>query len=235
MATPNFASPQNASKYFVVLTNREKTYKKCKKCKHKHYEWEYTLKDLTECENGCKNPKFKEKTKTVQPDDFEYDDLKSNLGYSLKEIGGDALDEAWGNDRNYHRQAVGSLSSSKWYGDLEARIKITVIVQGAYYEGATLDYLIEVDNGETFEEIDDNDTVEDIVDDLFQVEYVDDNYSNMGKGMRIIQSKNATKWINKEIQQLSKQIEVILEQFSSHKLQCDGVFSNGEAVYSEIK
>lgn len=235
MATPNFARPQNASKFFVVLTNREEEYKECTNCNEKHYAYDYNLETTDECtECEAKLPTEIE-TETQAPHEFEYKDLKDNLGSDIAELGGTALDEAWDNDRSYNRQAVGSLSSDKYYGDLEVSVKLTVVVQSAYYEGATLDYLIEIDNGEVFEEVDENDTIEDIIDDLFQVEYNDDNYSDMSKGLRIIQSKNAVKWVENEIQQLSKQIEVILENYSSHKLQCDGVFSNGEAIYSEIK
>jgi hypothetical protein len=235
MGAPNFARPSNASNYFVVLTKSETKYKECDECNHRHYEWEYDLEKLTECENECENPTFSEDTETTAPDEFEYQDLKDNIGNSIAEIGGDVLDESFDNDRNYHRQSVGKLQEDKYYGDIEVNIRLTAVIQSAYYEGATLDYIIEIDNGESWEEVDDQDTVSDIIDDLFQVEYNDYNYSDMSKGLRVIQSKNAVKWVEQQLPILSNKLEEIFKVYSSHKLQCNGVFSNGEAIYSEVK
>lgn len=202
MATPNFARPQNASKYFVVLTS---------------YQDEET-------------------GETVYPSDWAYDDLKENIGTEIESIGGNSLDEAIGHDINYHRQAIGSLSSDKYFGDINVELEIKIVVQSAYYEGATLDYLISIYNGGEMIEVEDGyykTTVEDIVEDLFETKYNDHDYSTMNKGMRMIQSKNAVSWLNSEIEKLSKQIETILETYSEHKLNCAGVFSNGEAVYTK--
>ena len=78
-------------------------------------------------------------------------------------------------------------------------------------------------------------TVEDVLQDLFETKYSSHDYSDMNKGLRIIQSKNAEKFCEIAISKLSEQLEKIFETYSQHKLQCDGVFSNGEAIYSEIK
>lgn len=235
MGAPNFAHPQNASKYFVVLTDREIKYKKCKSCKEKHYEWEFDLDILTKC-NNCNSTKLKSKSKIQSPDEWEYEDLKSNIGHSLTGIGGDILDEPYGHDNSYHRQVVGSLSSSKSFGDIEVEIEIKVVVQSAYYEGATLDYLIFVYNGSENVELNDyyKITSHEVIEDLFETKYSSHNYSEMSRGLRVIQSKHAENWAEKEIQEMSTKIETILEQYSEHKLQRQGVFSNGEAVYTEV-
>lgn len=236
MATPNFASPQNASKYFVVLTGREETIKEGKDCNAKHYEWEFDLSDINHCEE-CESDNLEETTEYVYPQDWEYDDLKSNIGYELEQIGGTSLDEAIGHDNSYHRQAIGSLSSDKYFGDINVELEIKVLVQSAYYEGATLDYLISIYNGGEYTEVENGyytTTVEDIVEDLFETKYADHDYSTMNKGMRTIQSRNAIDWVQNEIDELSSKVEAIFETYSQHKLACKGVFSNGEAVYTKI-
>jgi transcription initiation factor TFIIIB Brf1 subunit/transcription initiation factor TFIIB len=235
MGTSNFAHPSNASKYFVVLTNREEEYKECEECNEKHYAYDYNLEETTECYDcGVELPTEIE-TETQSPHEFEYDDLKTNLGDSIEEIGGYSLDESYDNDRNYNRQSVGKLTSSKSFGDIEVELELIAIIQSAYYEGATLDYAIQIYNGGENVEVDSYSSEDDIIDDLFEVKYDDHYYSNMNKGMRIIQSKNALNWVEKEIKSLSSKLEIIFEQFSEHKLQRQGVFSNGEAVYLEIK
>lgn len=236
MGAPNFAHPTNASKYFVVLTNREVKYKKCKSCDEKHYDWAFDLDKLTNC-NNCNSKKLKLKAKTEAPDEFEYDDLKSNIGYSMKEIGGDALDESYANDRNYHRQVIGSLSSSRSFGDIEVELEFKVIIQSAYYEGATLDYLMFIYNGAENVELNDyhKTTPDGVIEDLFETKYSSHDYSEMSRGLRVIQSKHAENWVNNEIEKLRTQVEQVLEQYCDTKLNRLGVFSNGEAVYSEIK
>ena len=94
MATPNFARPTNASKYFVVLTGREETIKECKDCNAKHYEWEFDLSDINHCEE-CESENLEETTEYVYPQDFEYDDLKSNIGSELEFLGPLMLVAAW--------------------------------------------------------------------------------------------------------------------------------------------
>lgn len=232
MGTSNFAHPSNASKYFVVLTNREEEYKECTECNEKHYAYEYTLKDTVQCYDCGVTLPNEIKTETQSSHESEYDYLKTSLGNSIKEIGGDSLDESYANDRNYHRQSVGKVTSSKLFGDIEVELELVAIIQSAYYEGATLDYIIQIYNGSENVEVDSDE--DDIIDDLFETTYADHDYSNMNKGMRIIQSKNALKWVEEEIESLSSQLEVIFEQYSEHKLQRQGVFSNGEAVYSKV-
>ncbi len=237
MGAPNFARPQNASKYFVVLTNTETEYKQCEDCLHRHYDYEHDLKTLVNCENDCDNPEFTTETETRTPDTFDYENLKENLGDSIAENGGEALDEVLDHDRNYNKQAIGAFSEDKNFGDINAEIKLIAYIQSAYYEGATLDYQIQVYNGGEMVEIYDEGrpwekcTIEDVVEDLFETKYGEHDYSDMNRGLRTIQAKNAVKWLEQQKEEIGKQIETIFETYTEHKLQCKGVFSNGEAIY----
>lgn len=237
MGTPNFASPQNASKYFVVLTDKEVKYKECSECGEKHYEWEYDLDNLTRCNfNQCKGTIFEEYTETRSSDEWEYSDLKDNIGNDIEAIGGSSLDEPIGYDRNYNRQALGTLTRAKYFGDIDVELEIKVLVQSAYYEGATLDYLISIYNGGEMTEIEDGyhpTTIEDILEDLFETKYEEHQYSTMNKGMRVIQTRYAKNWVEKQITDTSEQVEKIFETYADSELKCIGLFSNGEAIYTE--
>lgn len=234
MGTPNFARPSNASKYFVVLTDREVEQRKCKECGEKHKDWEYNLSELTECQmEGCNGKLGKIKTKIHVPDSWEADDLIENLGYAIEEIGGTKENESIGNDRDYGVQSVGYLSQDKSFGDINLTLRITAVVQSAYYEGATLDWLVTLESdNETFK-IGDNPWSEDKVDEAMD-KIFDPYYTDMNAGMCKIQARNAENWAEQAITDLSEKIEAIFETYQEHKLECQGVFSNGEAVYRKV-
>ena len=235
MGTPNFARPSNASKYFVVLTGREEKYKECPECKSKHYEWEHTLEELKECDL-CKEDLTNEdiQEEYVYPDEWEADDLIENIGCNIKEIGGVKENEWIGNDRNYGMQSLGYLEESKDFGDVNVNVVVKAVIQNAYYEGATLDYLIYIEdqyNGE-FKHSTGSYYDEDI-DSILETVF-DEPYTDMNVGMRKIQARYAEKWAEQTIAKLSEKIEAIFEVYSEHKLGRTGVFSNGEAIYHKV-
>lgn len=231
MATPNFASPSNAKNYYVVLTNREVEVKNCPECGTKHADWEFDLKDINFCQE-CEADLTEVETETeyIIPEYFEYEDLKNNILHDIKAIGGYESSMSF-NDRNYHRTALGELSKSKVYADVEVEVKITAIVQGAYYEGATLDYLIQVciegddwdySTGSYY----DND-MSDILDEIGEIQ----DYRGLNRGMVSIIRPKVESFLETTIDTLSEQMDNLLEQYSEHKLNKVGQFSNGEAVY----
>ena len=233
MATPNFARPSNASKYFVVLTGREEKYKECPECKNKHYEWEHTLEDLKECdlcEEDLSNEDIQEEY--VYPESYEFDELIENLGYEIKALGGTKENEYLG-DRSYPIQTIGVFKESKMYGDVEVTVKITATIQSAYYEGATLDWLVEIEGyndtykhstGSYYDE-----SLEDIMDMVFDPYYID-----LNAGLCKIMQPKAVDWAKQTISDIGEKIEAIFEKYQEHKLTCAGVFSNGEAVYEKV-
>lgn len=227
MATNNFARPENASKYFVVLTDQEVNYKECRECMHRHYDWEYNLETLKECENGCENPVFEDGTEYQQPEQFEYDDLKEQIGDYLAEQGGYSKNEyLTSSNRNYPSTELGGFRKYRWFGDMVAVVIVKAIITAGYYEGATLDYLVELAcNGIEFDR--EYFTEEELVP-IF-------NYSSdMGRGMQKIQAKNMVKWSEKMEKQLAEKLENVFDIFASTKLEKVGQFSNGSAVYAQV-
>jgi hypothetical protein len=192
MATPNFASPENASKYYVVLTS---------------YEDE---------ESG----------EVRYPEYWEYEDFKDNMVSLIEELPFNVYESGFiDNSRSYASTELTSLHNSKCFGDVEVGITVVAILTGAYYDGATLDYLVkfECSGYET-----------DSIDDLLET-FVDPYYSDMNEGMLKIQSKNAERFLEEELEAMSSKLEEVYERVSEHKLNCVGVFSNGEAVYESAE
>jgi len=233
MGTPNFARPSNASKYYAVLTNQEVKVKECPDCGHQHPEWDYNLKTLSQCDHCEGDLSEVEVTTEVRvPDSWECDDFIHNIGYEIEGIGGRAENESF-QDRNYERQSLGVLENHRAYGDVELGVKLTAILQSAYYEGATLDYMVQIEaNGETFDystgSYYDTD-LDSVLESVFEPEY-----SEMNAGLCKIMQSKAEIWLESQIEELSAKLEGLYEDWSQHKLGCTGVFSNGEAIYHPV-
>lgn len=241
MGASNFARG-NTSKVFAVLMDTEETFKECLGCGHKHYDYDYIEEDfkkLSVCENECEDEEFEEKTEYRSCEQYEYDDFKDYLReraeelvkgtpYSYREQ--DNSD----NDRNYCATDLFSLNTSKMYGDIEVNLTITGQIVGAYYEGASLDYRLEVYNGSEDCEVSNGyykTTVADILDDLFAPQY--DHYtSDMSKGLRKMLLPKAVKWAESETEKMIEAIENIFTEVSM-PLVVTAQFSNGETHYAK--
>lgn len=238
MATSNFASG-NTSKVFAVLMNREEIYKECSECGERHYDYDYSeesFKNLTCCEGAT----VEEETEYVSPDEYEYDDLKEYISETAQEEIKD-LKEVWyreesgcDNDRNYPATDLFSFNISKMFGDIEVEMRVVGKIVGAYYEGASLDFRLEIYNGGEWSEVSNGFytiTERDILEDLFAPEY--ENYnSDMNKGMRKIQIEYATKWAEKKATELKELIEEVFTKVSM-PLNVVASFSNGETIYAK--
>ena len=240
MGTSNFARG-NTSKVFAVLMDREENFKKCSECGEIHQDYDYneeSFKNLSVCsECGCEE--LEEKSEYVSPDEWEYDDLINYLRETaeekVKEIKNIWYREESGSDnaRQYTATDLFSFNTSKSYGDIEVEMKITGQIVGAYYEGASLDYRLEIYNGGDWSEVESGrytTTEADILDDLFAPQYEHYN-SDMNKGMRKIQMRNATKWAEREAEKLKELIEEVFTE-ESMPLNVVATFSNGETIYS---
>ena len=222
MGASNFARG-NTSKVFAVLMNTEETFKECSECGQKHYDYEYSLDTLNECENGCEGATFsEEQTEYRSCESYEYDEFKEYLRETAQEEAKE-LKTIWykeesgsDNDRNYCATNLFSYSTSKMFGDIEIEVKIIGQIVSAYYEGASLDFVVEF-NGEENEELD---------------FYWDFDNSEMNKGLQVLQNKNAIKWAEKTKTEL---IELIEEVFTkvSEPLNVVASFSNGETIYAK--
>ena len=208
------------SKVFAVLMDTEETFKECSECGHKHYDYEYSLDTLNECENGCEGATFSEEgTEYKGCESYEYDDFKEYLRETAKESKKQFLyleESGSDNDRNYCATNLFSYSTSKMFGDIEIEVRVIGQIVSAYYEGASLDFVVEF-NGEENEEPD---------------FYWDFDNSDMNRGLQVLQNKNAIKWAEKTKTEL---IELIEEVFTkvSEPLNVVASFSNGETIYQK--
>jgi hypothetical protein len=235
MGASNFARG-NTSKVFAVLMNTEEKFSKCNECDGKSWEWEEAYIEVgSTC--SCGSTDIEHDTEYRSCEDFEYNDLIYDLretaerkakeqGYRYsKESGSDKASQ-------YTATDLFSLCTSKSYGDLQVEIKITGQIVGAYYEGASLDFRLEISNGSEWSEVDKNFSAEDIVTDLFEASYSDHSYSSMGKGLRKILSKKASVWAEKETSKMEALVEEIFTEVSQ-PLNVVATFSNGETFYEK--
>lgn len=238
MGAPNFAR-SNASKVFAVLMNREETYKECSECGERHYDYDYSEESFKNL-NCCEGATIEEETDYVSPDSYEYNDLIDYICETAKEEVKD-LKEVWygdengsDNDRNYPATDLFSFNTSKMFGDIEVEIRVVGQIVSAYYEGASLDFRLEIHNGGDWCEVSNGYytiTERDILDDLFEPGY--ELYrSDMNKGMRKIQMEYATKWAEEKATELKELIEEVFTKVSM-PLNVVASFSNGETVYAK--
>ena len=225
MGTSNFARG-NTSKVFAVLMNTEETFKECSECGHKHYDYEYSLDTLNECENGCEGATFsEEQTEYRSAESYEYDDFKEYLKETaqeeIKELKNIWYKEESGsdNDRNYCATDLFSFNTSKMFGDIEVEVRVIGQIVSAYYEGASLDFAVEFND-------------EEYTNDEPDFEWLFEYQSDMNKGLQVLQNRNAVKWAEKTKTEL---IELIEEVFTkvSEPLNVVASFSNGETIYQK--
>lgn len=239
MGTSNFAR-SNASKVFAVLMNREETYKECSECGERHYDYDYSEESFKNL-NCCEGATIEEETDYVSPDSYEYDDLKDYICETAQEEVKDLKEVFYGdesgsdNDRNYPATDLFSFNTYKMFGDIEVEVRVVGQIVSAYYEGASLDFRLEIHNGGDWCEVSNGyytTTERDILDDLFAPEY--ENYnSDMNKGMRKIQMEYATKWAEEKSTELKELIEEVFTKVSM-PLNVVASFSNGETVYAKV-
>lgn len=235
MGTSNFAFG-NTSKVYAVLMNREETYKECSECGERHYDYDYKKEDF---ENliCCEGAELEEETETISADSSEYEDFvdyirdtaeNKETKYNYNE------EDKSDNANNYAARDVFSFRIDKSYGDITVEIQITAQIVSAYYEGASLDYRLEIYNGGEWSEVENGyyvTTEKDIIEDLFEIKYSDHTYSEMNKGLRNILSKKAVAWAEEEVEQMKNLIEEIFTSVTTYKLDVIGTASNGETFY----
>lgn len=172
-------------------------------------------------------------TQYFAPDEWEIDDLKDNILSDIKAQGGFESRDTFC-DRNYERTALGELEETRVYADVEVGVRVVAVLQNAYYEGATLDYLIYVtvegdewkySTGSYFDE-----NIESILDEVGEIQ----SYRGLNNGMVSIIRPKVESFLEATIDTLSEKMDNILEAYSEHKLKKVGQFSNGEAVYQKV-
>ena len=192
MGTSNFSRLNNASKYYTVFMHVEEKYVECNECDEKFYEYEpeYQSAEAELCCGKCGSDaiEFKEEYRSLES--WEIDDWKSYFRECLENAGGEHDDKC-----NGDRQYIGAFNFSKWYADVLVELRFHLYYDIGYYEGANLDYDIEVYNGFEY-----SDGIEN------SLEYIFED-SDLSVGMQKIQAKNALKWIEKVKLETSEKIE----------------------------
>ena len=211
----------NTSKVFAVLMDREETFKECSECGEIHNKYTYSEEDFNNL--VCCEVDLVEQTEYRSAERYEYEDFKEYLRETAQEEAKE-LKTIWykeesgsDNDRNYCATNLFSYSTSKMFGDIEIEVRVIGQIVSAYYEGASLDFVVEF-NGEENEELD---------------FYWDFDNSDMNRGLQVLQNKNAIKWAEKTKTEL---IELIEEVFTkvSQPLNVVASFSNGETIYQKV-
>ena len=210
MGTSNFSRLNNASKYYTIFMNVEE--------KFYEYEPEYETAESEHYCGKCGSDaiEFKEEDRSLES--WEIDDWKSCFRECLENAGGKYDDES-GIDRQY----IGAFYFSKWYADVSVELRFHLYYDIGYYEGANLDYDIEVYNGFEY-----SDELENSLECIFED-------SDLSVGMQKIQAKNAMKWIEKVKVETSEKIENLFSEVCDNKLELIGTASNGESFYKEVK
>ena len=223
MGASNFARG-NTSKVFAVLMDREETFKECPECGEIHNKYTYSEEDFNNL--VCCEVDLVEQTEYVSAERYEYEDFKEYLRETAQEEAKE-LKTIWykeesgsDNDRNYCATNLFSFNTSKMFGDIKIEVRIIGQIVSAYYEGASLDFVVEF-NGEEY------------INDKPDFEWLFEYQSEMNKGLQVLQNKNAIKWAEKTKTEL---IELIEEVFTkvSQPLNVVASFSNGETIYQKV-
>lgn len=241
MGASNFAR-RNTSKVFAVLMDIEETFKECSDCGHIHYDFEFEsggYAQLMQC-SECDSEDLTEKTEYRSVESHEYNDFKEYLREVAEEHTARGTDfkyskeEGSDNNRNYPATDVFSLYTSKTYGDIEVEVKITGQIVSGYYEGANLDFRIEI-YSEGWNELENGHyvvTEENILEGLFEPEYNDHTFSDLKRGVRKLMLPKAVNWAEKTTKKMKEIVENIFTEVSQ-PLNVVGTFSNGETIYSK--
>jgi hypothetical protein len=235
MGTSNFARG-NTSKVFAVLMNEEVNFKKCNECGETFYEYDHDLDKVVCCEGAT----FKEGTESRSCESEDYEDFKSHLQELAETESKETTfkyseEDESDRDRNYCGTDLFSLQTSKSYGDIEVELRIVGKIVGGYYEGASLDYRLEIYNGAEWSEVSNSYykvSVSDIVDSLFESEYNNHSFSNMNRGLRKMILPKAIKWAEEESNKMIILVEQIFTKIST-PLNVVARFSNGETIYAK--
>jgi hypothetical protein len=152
---------------------------------------------------------------------FDYSDACQDIAEHLDElIGMDSVDNMpIGNHRSYSQRKLGHKSYSKSFGDVDIEVRIVAIITAGYYEGACLDWDIELyqDGVETCE-----------IEDWKRYTYTD-----MSAGLCRIQEGNASKWVSKMTDKLTDEMEQAFAKIAT-PYRLIGRASNGETFYEKL-
>ena len=152
-------------------------------------------------------------------EDFDYDDLVSNLKSEFSKLHECSEDKDPHELRSYSSNVITAIYKTKSYKDFTVEVKVNVVIRNGYYSGVNLDWFT------TTELFGQETDVEYFADEL---EY---QLSTSRKNAERI-AKYAEKWAEKAKEGLIQEVETIFEQYST-PLVVVARFSNGETVYEK--
>jgi hypothetical protein len=150
---------------------------------------------------------------------FDYSEECQNIAEHIDElVGMDSVDNDIIHGTSFQSRSLGHKSYSKSFGDVDIEVRIIAIITSGYYEGACLDWIMEVyQDGHQVDEIG---------------EWKDYTYTDMSAGLCKIQEGNASKWAARMTDKLSDEIEEAFAKIATpYKL--IGRASNGETFYQK--
>lgn len=163
-----------------------------------------------------------DETEYFYPDSDDFECKVDNIKSLLKESG----ESFWGVEtrsreelRSYPTTFIGTIYRRKTFGDIEAEVEIHCFARSGYYEGACLDYEVQI-NIDGYE-----------VDDV--AEHFKTANSSMNEGMLTIQAANAEKWASKAETELADVAEEVFAKCSTQYTKV-ATFSNGETLYQKV-
>ena len=170
-------------------------------------------------------------------DCFDYDDSLDRIKeagvskYGFEETSGDD------GDRNF----CGFYILNKDFGcrdfynsDLSVAINITILARNGYYEGANLDFELEVMNDDYYPyKLGDYKSEDDLIDDMADefVDYCDEVYNY---GLRKCFKKRYEAFLKDFIDEAIEYANNVLKNLCEEEYSIVGVFSNGETLYQKV-
>lgn len=171
-------------------------------------------------------------TETRYPEEYEVDELKDFIKNEIEDLENGRYYN-WVKDsnelRSFPSSYLGSLRTYKPYGDIDIEVYIHAFLRSGYYEGACLDWALQVDINGDGEYIDEDD-IQYAANDIREY-----SSTNMSNGLRTIMAYKAEKWIRSEADRLSGIMENIFSRNSDVELAKVATFSNGETIYRKIE
>lgn len=110
------------------------------KSKSKYYEYDDQYNETEECKHclDCLSEDLEWGEEDRCPDEWEAEDLKTNIRESLREKFPHIGDSKYRDyDRYYSSSSIGEINNSFTFAGVVIDISITIIMTSAYYEGNT--------------------------------------------------------------------------------------------------
>lgn len=228
MGTSNFYS-KNARHTFAVLMNQDYQTACCEVCFTEYDSREYHVDKLPK---SCCQTDLDWEDKVHYPERYEIDDFKDNIRDFVKEKYPNLYTESDGtpndDNRNYSGTNLFELSKSREFMGCQASVGIIACIRSGYYEGCNLDYTYYI-NLEGWDYDRDSIVEELIAERLAQHGVIENN------GLAKSNAPLLVRWLENTYDELTNLMEEIFSDFTEVKLVKTAQFSDGTAMYEQVK